>query len=43
MKTITPPVTLGGMNEYKERMNALLTLDVRRTLPLRIALGLGRG
>jgi nicotinamidase-related amidase len=36
MKTITPPVTFRDMTEYKERMNALLTLDIRRTVMLTV-------
>ncbi len=36
MKTFTPPVTFRDMTEYKERMNALLTIDPRRTVVLTI-------
>ena len=35
-KTMIPPVTFRDMTEYKERMNALLTLDPRRTVVLTI-------
>ena len=35
-KTFTPPVTFRDMTEYKEKMNALLTLDPRRTVVLTI-------
>jgi len=35
-KTFTPPVAFRDMTEYKERMNALLTLDPRRTVVLTI-------
>ena len=36
LATITPPVTFRDMTQYKEWMNALLTLDPRRTVVLTV-------